>query len=330
MKKLKYLFLLPFIAGIFTSCEEEEQVDILIDNVERGAILRTVQILSNEFPFDAPDTAEFSVELEEQDQEDGALLSDVQVFVTFSDGSSEEGDSSGGIVDQEVMVTTIPGSAFAIGPNGLPRFTYTVSLTELLGLVNLTADNIFGGDTFTTRFNLRLTDGREFTNDLGDNIDVNGNIASGSFFQSPFRYTTPVVCPIGEEEFIGDYTLMNTVAVDFGNLFTEGQTVTLEAGDTSVQRFFSAIVFEDLDPTFPVLDFTFDLVCNEVIPTSNQDTGLGCGGGTLFIGSPIGDVMPGTYVTGDDSTFTIVVGYNEGGAATCAVESNAILTLSRQ
>jgi len=108
------------------------------------------------------------------------------------------------------------------------------------------------------------------------------------------------------------------------------QTVTLEAGDTSVQRFFSAIVFEDLDPTFPVLDFTFDLVCNEVIPTSNQDTGLGCGGGTLFIGAPIGDDQIGTYITGDDSTFTIVVGYNEGGAATCATESNAVLTLSRQ
>jgi len=206
MKKLKYILLaLPF-AITLNSCDSDEQVDQLIDNVERGAILRTVQIISNEFPFDAPDTALFSVELEEQDQEDGALLESVDFFVTFSDGSDVEGDTSAGIVDQEVFVRSVAASEFTTGPNGLPRFTYTATLTELLALVNLTAADIFGGDTFRTRAQLNLTDGRSFTNDGADNIDVNGNIANGSFFQSPFFYVTPVVCPIGEEEFVGDYT----------------------------------------------------------------------------------------------------------------------------
>ena len=328
--KIKFITIVALIClPLLQSCEEEEQVDQLIDTVERGAILRTVEILSNEFPFDQPDSAVFSVILEEQDQEDGGLLESVDIFTTFVDGSDTEGDSSNGIVGQEVAVRTIDASEFTTGENGLPVTTLTITLSELLGLVNLTPENIFGGDTFTTRLVLNLTDGRSFTNDLGDNVDVNGNIASGSFFQSPFRYTTPIVCPIGEEEFIGDYVLTNVTAVDFGNLYADGQIVTLEAGETSVERMFTAVVLEDLNVGQPATPFVFQLICNEVVPSPDQSTNLQCGGGSLTIGTPVGDDI-GVYNTGDDSTFTIVIGYNESGAATCASPSDAVITLSRQ
>lgn len=318
------LICLPFIQ----SCEEEEQVDEIIANVERGAILRTVSLISNELPIGVT-TAEFSVLLEEQDQEDGALLSSVDVFLAYTDGSEDVGDSSNGIVDQEIFVRTIGVEEFEAGPNGLPRTTLTIPLSEMLSLTNLTADNIFGGDSFTTRLVLNLTDGRSFTNDLGDNIDVNGNIASGSFFQSPFRYTTPVVCPIGEEEFIGDYVITNIVLADGDNLFSEGEIVSLEVGETSVERMFTAVVLGDLQIGQPATPLVFQLVCNEVIVNDDQGTNLGCGGGSLTLGSPI-DGINGTYNTGDDSTFDIIVGFNASGAATCAGSNDAVIRLSRQ
>lgn len=324
---MKKIFKIAAVFGLlavgFQSCDDGDKIiDDLQENVERGAILRTNAILSNEFPIGQTD-ATFSVELEEQDQENGGLLESVDVFVTYADGSPDAGDSTGGNTS-EVALRTIPRSDFATGEFGLPRTTLTITFAEMLSAVGLTDDQTFGGDTFTTRLVLNLTDGRSFTD-----TDVNGNIASGSFFRSPFKYTTPVVCPVAADEFVGDYVLENVVPVDFGNIFREGQIVTLELGGTSVDRTFDAIVFEDLDPTFPVLTFAFSLVCNKVGVNDNQDTGLGCGGGTLFLGGPIGDEI-GEYTTGDDSTFTIVVGYNESGLATCATASNAVLRLSKQ
>ena len=321
--KTRISVLISCLALVFIqSCDSDEQIDTLIDSVERGAILRTVEFISNELPVGV-NTAEFSVLLEEQDQENGALLQSVDVFLTFTDGSEETGNTDNGIVGQEIAVRTIMPDAFTTGPNGLPRTTLTIPLTEMLSLVNLTSDDIFGGDSFTTRLVLNLTDGRSFTN-----TDVNGNIASGSFFQSPFVYTTPVVCPIDETEFVGDYVLTNITAVDFGNIYADGQIVTLEAGETSVERIFTAVVLEDLDVGQPAAPLVFQLICNEVVVAPDQSTNLQCGG-SLTLGPPIGDEV-GTYMTGDDSTFIVVIGYNESGAATCAVGSDAVIMLSRQ
>ena len=298
MKKLKYLFLLlPLLTITFISCDEEEQVDILIDSVERGAILRTVSLISNELPIGV-DTAEFSVLLEEQDTEDGGLLESVDVFLTFSDGSADVGDSSNGIVDQEIFVRTLGLDQFETGPNGLPRTTLTVTLTEMLSLTNLTAENIFGGDSFTTRLVLNLTDGRSFTNDLGDNVDVNGNISSGSFFQSPFRYTTPVVCPVDAGTFVGDYFVEQITPSIFGydTFDPDGDGVILnlvEANEDgiapgtvdmpelgSTQRAFDAFYLAALgfdNESSWVLDF----ICGEVFYNSG-DSGLQCANGISF------------------------------------------------
>jgi len=323
MKKyIKHLIFSALAIGFFSCDDGDEQVDTLLDTVERGAILRTVQVFSNEFPIGQTDAA-FSIEIEEQDQEDGALLESVDIFLTYEDGSADDGDSSGGITD-EVFFGNIPASDFTTGEFGLPRTMLTITFSEMLALVNLTDDQTFGGDTFRTRLVLNLTDGRSFTNS-----DVNGNVASGSFFLSPFQYTTPVVCPVGETEFIGDYTLENITAVDFGNLYAEGQTVTLsQPGEISVERQFSAVVLEDLGIGQDPDPFTFQLVCVVVVPDENQGTGLACGG-NLDIGPPIGDIS-GMYITGDDSVFEIVIGYNESGAATCAVGSDAVIRLTRQ
>ncbi len=322
--KIKYYYQIALLLALplLNSCDSDEQIDELIDTVERGAILRTVETLSNELPI-GDETASFSVLLEEQDQENGALLQSVDVFVMFTDDSEDAGNSSNGIVGQEIALRTLSADEFTTGSNGLPRTTLTIPVQELLEAVNLTADNIFGGDFFTTRLVLNLIDGRSFTN-----TDANGNIASGSFFRSPFRYITPVVCPIGETEFIGEYVITNVVQADGDNLFSEGGIVLLEGGETSVERSFTAVVLGDLGLGQPATPFVFQLVCNEVIVADDQGTNLGCGG-SLTLGPPI-DGINGTYATGDDSTFEIIVGFNESGAATCAGSNDAIIRLSRQ
>ena len=317
MRRLKYLFLAaPLALLTFNSCESDEQIDTLIDTVERGAILRTVSLISNELPIGVT-TAEFSVELEEQDQENGALLQSVDVFVTFNDGSEDEGDSSGGIVGQEVAAGTISADQFTTGPNGLPRTTLTLPLTQLLSLVNLTNDDIFGGDTFVTRLVLNLTDGRSFTN-----TDVNGNVASGSFFVSPFIYTTRVVCPVEAGTFVGDYNVEQVTSSIFGyDTFDPdggGVILTLVEGDEDgiaagtidtpevggTQRAFDADYLAALGFGNTVT-YLLNYVCGVVTLNPAGFTGVACGGVSIELGVPLGP--PGVYDFQDDSSFVLVI-----------------------
>ncbi len=322
MKNVLKFAALAAVLVFDSSCESEgdNTIDQVFDGVTNGAVLRTVQIIANELPLGSED-ASFSVLLEAQDNQDGDLLESVDFWITFADGSPEEGDSSAANTD-EIFVRNIPASEFDDGPFGLPRVTYTLTLPEMLSLVGLTNDAIFGGDTFTTRVALNLTDGRVFSTNNATGI------IQGGFFASPFTYTTPVVCPVGAEEFIGDYTLFNVVQSDFGNIYAEESTVTLVSGETSVDRSFSAVVLEDLaigqDPT----PLNFQMICNEVVVGTAQPTGLGCGG-SLLLDPPIA-AAPGTYTTGDDSVFNIVMGYNVTGEATCAVPLDIEIRLEKQ
>ncbi len=143
-----------------TSCEKDANnvIDQVVDGVTNGAVLRTIMIVSNEIPlFDS--TASFEVIIEEQDAQEGGLLESVDVYLTFVDGSPDEGDSSAANTD-EVFIRNIPASEFSPGPFGLPRTTYVITVNEMLAAVGLgdvgssEEEAIFGGDTFTTRMSL--------------------------------------------------------------------------------------------------------------------------------------------------------------------------------
>lgn len=324
---MKNIFKLTALAAVLvfaSSCESEgdNTIDQVFDGVTNGAVLRTVSILSNELPL-GDETASFEVLLEAQDNQDGDLLESVDFWITYTDGSPDEGDSSAANTD-EIFVRNIAASEFEEGPFGLPRTTYKLTLPEMLALVGLEGDAIFGGDTFVTRVALNLTDGRVFSTNNATGI------IQGGFFASPFTYTTPVVCPVGEEEFVGDYTLFNVVQSDFGNIFGEGATVALSIPEdgTSVDRTFSSVVLPDLEIGQDPTPLNFQMICNEVVVLTAQPTGLGCGG-SLLLDPPIA-AAPGTYITGDDSVFNIVMGYNVTGEATCAVPLDIEIRLEKQ
>ncbi len=169
------------------SCDTDSDTpfDQVRDGTTFGAVLRTIQVVSGSFNAFDP-SSEFSVIVEEQDEQNGALLESVDVFVRFTDFTDDGVDLSTG----EELLETIPASAFTTGPNGLPRTTYSVTLGEVSDALGVSPDEYSGGDRFTIRFALNLTDGRTFSAD-----DTSGPIASGSFFRSPFSYAANLVCP---------------------------------------------------------------------------------------------------------------------------------------
>ncbi len=179
------------IATLFAGCADADQVfDQIQADVTRGAVLRGIEITSGELAINTVDGGildgeSFGIIIQEQDQEGGALLSAVEVYVGYDDNTDGATDSS----KAEVLFETLPASAFATDELGLPRYDFSVTAAAMQAAIGLTDAEIAGGDAFTVRFELILTDGRKFS------VANNSGTITGSFFSSPFLYNVFVVCP---------------------------------------------------------------------------------------------------------------------------------------
>ncbi len=178
MKNLKKHITLLFFVCIAFSCSEEKLIDEVYEGTERGLVLRT---LSDSNSFDIFDTSgTWTVGLEIQDKEEGALLSEVRLFFTFVDNNPEPDDVS----SDETLVNTYPASHFSgTGEFGLPTGEISLSYAEALSTAGITVADVLPGDQFFFRLEGELTDGRVFTN------DANGTVTGGTFFASPYQYT---------------------------------------------------------------------------------------------------------------------------------------------
>lgn len=300
--KTKFYAALALVAAFsFHACDSDPDntVDQVIENVQSGAVLRTINITDNAIPINIengqttiPDGAQLSMIVEEQDAQDGALLESVDIFVSFADGSPDDGDSSAA-AEGEVFVKNVPAGDFESGPFGLPRTTITVTAQEMLDKVNLSPNALFGGDTFTTRFALNLTDGRVFTTTNA------GGIITGGFFNSPFQYNTPVVCNLDPESFVGDYLIEEITPYVDGPTFDDGSVVEVLVGASDTERLFFTANYPDYCST--PNDFIFQFICG-VIFVPFQESNCVCNDGTDFFGPA---ENPSNYDPNDDSVFFI-------------------------
>ncbi len=193
MKKSLYnSFKIAFATSalVLASCAEADKpIDGIFTGVERGAVLRTVDILESEILFDVATSTlvggNFTVILEAQDEEGGALLSEVEVYFGFRDNTDEAGADND---RDEILVETIAGSAFEPGPFDLPRYQYTTTADAIQSALSLPGSEIFGGDQFTIRFEMVLTDGRRYS------FANNTGTLTGAFFNARFLHTADIVC----------------------------------------------------------------------------------------------------------------------------------------
>ena len=182
MKNSIYKFFL--ITLIFTtfSCSDssDHTIDVLLDTFTTGAFIRTLDKISDE--LDLNDTSSFmEIVVEEQDEEFGGLLENLEIWVTFIDRSDDTNNTV------EVLARTYLRSDFTTSPNGLPMTTLMFTYDELLTITGADQSIIAHNDQMDLRLVLNLTDGRSFTNS-----DVNGNVSAGLFFQAPFFYSIKI------------------------------------------------------------------------------------------------------------------------------------------
>ncbi len=191
MKKIFNKFLVFFLAVSVFSCEDvDNTIYDVLDGVQRGAAIRTLEIVSANYNVFDPGST-FEIVVEEQDDEFGGLLQSINVYATYVDGT----DASNSV--PEVQVQSIPVSEMTTSANGLPSTTVRYTLSEIAAL---TGANYTGGSRFSYRLEAVLTDGRSFSE-----ADVTGSM-QGSFFASPYVYNSTILC-IPDNAIAGDYKI---------------------------------------------------------------------------------------------------------------------------
>lgn len=185
MKKLmKFIPVSLLAVALFYTCSEgDNTIDTVLNDFETGAILRTLSVNNAILNSSDPDS-EFSVTIEEQDEQDGALLESVDIYVSIRDLTADNGTT----VAANKFVKTVPSSAFTVGPVGLPRATISTTFGETASAMGLGPDDYAPGDLFIIELRVNLTDGRTY------GAASAGGIITGGFFASPYRYNALLTC----------------------------------------------------------------------------------------------------------------------------------------
>ena len=181
---MKNIFRILF-ASLFVvnfSCHDSENVIDGVLDYEGGAILRTISIDNSVLNSSDPNSA-FLATVEEQDDADGALLSEIRVNARFRDMSPEDGTT-----EAYGFVYSIPASETTVGPVGLPRADIAMTFSAAISAMGLTSADYNPGDIIIVQLEVVLTDGRVFGPDSA------AGVITGGFFASPFQYNALLTC----------------------------------------------------------------------------------------------------------------------------------------
>jgi len=264
---MKKNYALIIVVLLLFGCQQDEKAtDIFLDEVTFGAVLRTVSFNNSQFTIDDPNSV-FSVNLEEQDEGDGAAMEKVDIYVQFKDNTLT---GAGDFSTNEVHVKTLSPDDFAQGPNGLPRTTLELSYSELMNATQVSHSSISCKDQFLIRLELTLADGRVFSVDNSSAIVI----AFQSFFGSPFCYTINIIEPIDEDLFTGFYFYRSVEDGPLGPTFGPPRLVEIKKGHSNSVRVV-ALKHVLSHPTNELpKDYEFSIVCDEVVMEKNQLSGV--------------------------------------------------------
>jgi len=271
MKKIYYYVTLTCL--FIASCSDDANPIDAVFESDRGAVLRTVVINSGEFELGNPDSA-ISIEIEEQDVEDGNLLDQVNVFVAYRNETT---------TTNETLVQVFERDEFtAGGAQGLPRITLDYSLSTFLDALEIPISALACQDQMLIRLELVLTDGRVLSED-----DLTAIIAGeGTFFNSPFCYA-----------------INSVVDGPFGPTFVPPGLVEITNGHSNTVRNVT-LTYTLAEPQVSA-NFEFSIVCDEVVVTKFLFAGeeaVCAGGGALLFGP---DTVNATVNPNDDSVFEV-------------------------
>ncbi|WP_299681477.1 hypothetical protein [uncultured Dokdonia sp.] len=294
--QLAYLLVIIFIV----SCSSDDKaIDVVLEEVERGAILRNIDRVSPNFERTDLESA-FTVVLEEQDLEEGGIFDFVRLYIQYTDRDISNGDNS----SAEITLRDVPSSDFQTGGNGLPVGTIEVVYQEAIDALSLNSGTIQAGDQFDLRMEIHLTDGRTFSSENGSA----SILTDACFFKSPYRYVINVIDTIENDLFTGTYNY-EIVAGSSPSFFSVGDQgiVSITAGSTPNVRN-TGLIGEGLE---------FTIAGTNVYPKIYQSVNLFCRDSAFHSLTGPDEENFGIVDLNDDTVFelNLVFGYEGWGGS---------------
>ncbi|WP_299767501.1 hypothetical protein [uncultured Dokdonia sp.] len=267
--KTHYLILICSLCMI--SCSKEENaVDIVFNNVRTGAVLRTLEIENLTFDTSAPDRP-ISIRLEHQDEQRGDLLDTVELFLSFEDRTSENGDRT----EASRLFKTLSRNDFDLTAE-LPITNIVITTQELLDFFGFSTSDIQCTDRFVLDVKLCLTNGLCFTNlnSIGPIISLGGRL------NSPFTYDIYVVDGVDDQLFIGSYSHTSIQDGFQGPTIITPEVIEITTNRPNTRRF--EIFRDDQDiqgGLFLRAEVEFVIACDQAILTRYVRSAIICGFG---------------------------------------------------
>lgn len=237
MNKISLYILLGVF--LFTACKDENKAPILtFDQSTKGAYVKLVQESDRILNLSDISNAVYCMDVEFVDLEQGALVAEYNLDVTFDDNTPDNGDQSAG----PVRLRSIPASSFADGPSGFKALDdVCISLTELLSAFGYGEDQLALGDVFEIDGEVVLQDGSSYR------ASNSSAAVNGSAFQGHFAFDLNATCPTN---LAGDYAYETVDAACPGSSGgTATGTVTLESNG-GVNYIFSDWAFGAYGPCY--------------------------------------------------------------------------------
>ncbi|MEO1258544.1 MAG: hypothetical protein AAFZ15_07095 [Bacteroidota bacterium] len=183
MKYIKQIFLIA-IAGLFvTSCADEPLPFETFEEMQKGAFARKLTDDAGTFFFTDPDNSSFSFSVEFYDENNGQNVASHDWYVWHRNNVT-------GDVSDKILLVSTSSSSFGTDPtSGLPTASYTFTLNDALAALNLTLDDVNGGDDVIFDGLVVLNDGTSFGPD-----NTGASLQGNNGFDGIFRFQKPLLC----------------------------------------------------------------------------------------------------------------------------------------
>lgn len=199
MNKFKFSIILGAVLVMLSGCKDEDLAPIItFDSAGKGAYPRLVEegnTLINLLLDANASTYEYTVEL--VDLQQGGLVAEYILEMTYEDNNPGNGDASAG----PVVFRSFGQSDFTTNENGFQQLTVTIPASEAISAAGTTFDALEAGDDFIFEGTVILEDGSQF------GAENSSSTVRGAAFRGHFDFVMPAACP---SDLTGTYDVTTT------------------------------------------------------------------------------------------------------------------------
>lgn len=198
MNKFKILSLVGGFMLILSGCKDESLAPVLtFEQTEQGGFPRLIEETNKLINLFDISGSNYSYTVEFVDLQQGDLVTEYRLEMTYSDANPSNGDNSVG----PIVYASYGPSDFTKNADGYQSITVNLPAADVIAAANTTADQLKAGDAFQFKGFVTLADGNTY------GAANSSSSVRGAAFRGHFDFLLPAACP---SDLAGSYEYTST------------------------------------------------------------------------------------------------------------------------